>query len=98
MGYGRYIAAVALTVLTAARPVAAQQLIPPPVSVPGGREVSVDLIANLIYNSNVAASNEASAASRGLTQADEIFNPADQFHPCAEYRLAVGVFAGRGRL
>ena len=79
MGYGRYIAAVALAVLAAAGPVAAQQLLPPPVSVPGGREVSVDLIANLIYNSNVAASNEASAAARGLTQADEIFNPAVNF-------------------
>ena len=46
---------------------------------PGSRSQEVDLIANLIYSTNVAGVDDTVAHSRGLTRADEIFEPRIHF-------------------
>jgi hypothetical protein len=55
------------------------QQTPTTATAPAGRVTTVDLIADLIYNSNVAYSDAQLAAARGLTLADEIINPDASF-------------------
>ncbi len=71
----RLITLSALSTLAIAGSVSAQQLFPSPTAVPQGRETSIDVIGDILYNSNVAASSQAVAAARGLKLADEIFTP-----------------------
>jgi hypothetical protein len=43
---------------------------------PTGRETELDLSADVLYDSNIARSDRALAAARGLSLSDEVFTPA----------------------
>jgi hypothetical protein len=70
-----YPAAIAATVALSPWAASAQVAAASTVA-PGERLQNVDLIADLIYSTNVAGGNAAVARQRGLTSAaDEIFEP-----------------------
>ncbi len=66
-------------------------------TIPDKPETEVDLIADVLYDSNVARSDEARAKARGLTLPDELFEPGGSFKLARAFGNQIVFLQGSGR-